>query len=417
MIAPRARSAASIWTVLTLLFGGCLCATRELPAAWEGTFSAQLMWARRVSVPRYDSYAFPWILGGDGGAWLAARAGDRKMTRIERDGTLAFLALEHIGSESTGLPIAVADDFLLVREAGLHPSRLSLLACNAGSGELQWRVRMSQRAGGTSTGGPTLALPGADRVIAAETGQVRCLDLKTGREQWRVPWTEEFRSLGRLAAGGKSLYCANARVVFSLDLATGGILWTKALGDTHSHVSCDIHVSPPSVYVGYHTTSDAGERAELAVARLDQLTGETVWIHAQEWRDVGREYLAPHVTGVALHGPVVVLGTTIGLSGVDAMTGRTLWTLRREELETRALLAGPILFSDHAAACARETTFGFSPRTGKVLWRFPIGGRWLLGRAGSQVLHVAGQVLDDDGLPPSFVAALSAQRQAADEDD
>lgn len=194
-----------------------------------------------------------------------------------------------------------------------------------------WRVEL-----GPSYSGPIVT---ADRVFVTETRDkktehAQALDRKTGKSLWEASWTgaisvpffakangDWIRSTP--AVDGDSIYVAGIRdVVVCLDTASGQERWRADLmAKFNAPVPAFGFCASPLV-LGEHLYVQAGG----GFVKLDKRTGDVVW---RTLDDAGGMYgsafsspLPATLNGVAQ----ILVQTRQKLAGVDAETGKVLWS-------------------------------------------------------------------------------------------
>ena len=208
---------------------------------------------------------------------------------------------------------------------GLDPSRLEKL----------WRADL-----GPSYSGPVIA---GDAVIVTETRDkqtehVRALDRATGRELWHVSW-EGAMTVPFFAASngswiratpcvdGDRVYVAGMRDVLAcLDVATGREIWrVDFTQELESPLPAFGFVSSPLVR-GDHVYVQAGS----GFVKLEKATGKVVWrVLADGGGMMGSAFSSPYPA--ALGGvPQILVQTRDELAGVDPEVGTVLWKTKVE---------------------------------------------------------------------------------------
>ena len=194
-----------------------------------------------------------------------------------------------------------------------------------------WRVEL-----GPSYSGPIVT---ADRVFVTETRDkktehAQALDRKTGKSLWEASWAgaisvpffakangDWIRSTP--AVDGDSIYVAGIRdLVVCLDTATGQERWRADLmAKFNAPVPAFGFVASPLV-LGEHLYVQAGG----GFVKLDKRTGEVVWRTLDDAGGMnGSAFSSPlpaTLNGVAQ----ILVQTRQKLAGVDAETGKVLWS-------------------------------------------------------------------------------------------
>ena len=194
-----------------------------------------------------------------------------------------------------------------------------------------WRVEL-----GHSYSGPIV---GSDRVFVTETRDaktehVQALDRTTGKSLWEASWTGSLSVPFFAKANGDwirstpaidqdSLFVAGMRdVVVCLDVATGAERWRSDLkAKFQSPVPAFGFVASPLV-MGDHVYVQAGG----GFVKLDKHTGEVVWRVLEDGGGMyGSAFSSPFPT-ILNDVPQILVQTRKKLAGVDAATGKVLWS-------------------------------------------------------------------------------------------
>ena len=194
-----------------------------------------------------------------------------------------------------------------------------------------WRVQL-----GSSYSGPIVA---GDRVFVTETRDaktehVQALDRKTGKSQWEASWTGSISVPFFAKANGdwirstpaldqNSLYVAGIRdVVVSLDAATGKEQWrTDLMAKFKAPAPAFGFVASPLVLGDYVFVQAGG-----GFVKLDKKTGEVAWRVLEDGGGMyGSAFSSP--LPATLNGvPQILVQTRQKLAGVDAESGKVLWS-------------------------------------------------------------------------------------------
>ena len=194
-----------------------------------------------------------------------------------------------------------------------------------------WRVQL-----GSSYSGPIVA---GDRVFVTETRDaktehVQALDRKTGKSLWEASWTGSISVPFFAKANGDwirstpaldqdSLYVAGIRdVIVSLDVATGKEQWrTDLMAKFKAPVPAFGFVASPLVLDDYVFVQAGG-----GFVKLDKKTGEVAWRVLEDGGGMyGSAFSSP--LPATLNGvPQILVQTRQLLAGVDAESGKVLWS-------------------------------------------------------------------------------------------
>jgi len=284
--------------------------------------------------------------------------------------------------------VVVHDHSMYVLRADARGPRV--VAVDAATGAARWE------AAGESVG-----------YLAADAERVYCLaspgrgalalvalDAATGRARWHYeqPWPHPLREPSRPVplAGGRVCWSANGSL-HVLDAGTGEPLWTRSVAAGRL-LSCAV-ASGDDLYVVSATTlhclagATGGERWQQ---RLDDSAGRGRPLLAL---DGGRAYIARPRPGsgsdvfcldlaarsllwrraapaarflLAADGVVCLRGGPV--AGLDAATGKVLWTRRAEGCGPLTWFGGQIHFVD---STEQGRLVAVEPRTGRAAWELP----------------------------------------------
>lgn len=194
-----------------------------------------------------------------------------------------------------------------------------------------WRVEL-----GKSYSGPIVA---GDRVFVTETRgakteHVQALDRKTGKPLWETSWAGSISVPFFAKANGDwirstpaldedALYVAGIRdVVVCVDAATGQERWrTDLMAKFNAPVPAFGFVASPLVMAD-HVYVQAGG----GFVKLDKKTGAVAWRVLEDGGGMyGSAFSSPYPT--TLNGvPQILVQTRQKLAGVDAESGKVLWS-------------------------------------------------------------------------------------------
>jgi eukaryotic-like serine/threonine-protein kinase len=291
---------------------------------------------------------------GDGTLYALERATGRVVWRFDAGGPVHASP-----AVSGGLVVAAT-----------LPGRI--FALDEGSGRLRWSVRTgaplplnTAPAGGWDMYASSPAVAGGTVVIGAGDGGIYALDLRTGRQRWRVQTRGRVRATPAVAGGMVVVGSFDGRV-YALDLATGAERWVfRTVGDTldskkfgfdRRAVQSSAAIADGMVFVG---SRDGG------LYGVDAATG------AYRWRATHRGSWV--VGSPAVHEGSVYVGSSDGhfIHAVEARTGRELW---RHETGAN-VLSSPLRIGDALVVGTMRTNAGIGDllaldaATGTVRWR------------------------------------------------
>ncbi len=206
---------------------------------------------------------------------------------------------------------------------------------------------------GPSYSGPIVA---SDRVFVTETKDnqyevVHALDRATGKELWQVQWEGVMQVPFFAAANGswiratpaydgERLYVAGMRdVLVCIDAASGNVVWKRDfVTETGSKLPQFGFVSSPLLVEG-HVFVQAGG----GLAKLNKLTGETVWMTLEDGGGMyGSAFSSPvHATIAGV--PQLVVQTRSKLAGVSLDEGSVLWSQEIEAFRGMNILTPTVI--------------------------------------------------------------------------
>jgi outer membrane protein assembly factor BamB len=206
---------------------------------------------------------------------------------------------------------------------------------------------------GPSYSGPIVA---ADRVFVTETKDkqyevVRALDRETGEELWQVQWEGAMQVPFFAAANGswiratpsydgERLYVAGMRdVLVCIDAEDGNIIWKHDfVAETGSKLPQFGFVSSP-LLVGDHIFVQAGG----GVAKLNKLTGETVWTTLEDGGGMYGSAFSSPVFATIAGVPQLVVQSRSKLAGVNPEDGTVLWSQEIEAFRGMNILTPTVI--------------------------------------------------------------------------
>jgi outer membrane protein assembly factor BamB len=164
---------------------------------------------------------------------------------------------------------------------------------------------------------------------------VTALDVNTGKVLWQQSYASEQKKnqyavrMGKgpnatpLVAGGRLFTLGSTAILNAWDVQTGRRLWRKDYSKTvdFSRMFCGTSASPTLVDGAIIVQIGSDVHGGRIVA-LDPATGESRW----EWTGPGPGYATPIQIAAAGVSQIVTL-TNQSLLGLDARTGKELWTV------------------------------------------------------------------------------------------
>lgn len=198
-----------------------------------------------------------------------------------------------------------------------------------------------------------------DRVYITETVNerdefVRCLDRKTGQQQWEVNWTGSMKVPGFAASNGSwirstpaysdgKIYVGGIRdILVCIDAEAGDIVWQKdfpTLNNTPIPMFgcvCSPLVDGDFVYM----------QAGGAMHKLDKKTGTAIWQTVSDGPGKNSSvFSSPTIETVAGVRQLLIQGRE-SLTGVDLETGDVLWDLVTPAFRGMSIIT-PTVFDDN----------------------------------------------------------------------
>lgn len=228
------------------------------------------------------------------------------------------------------------------------------------SGFLVWKQKV-----GRSSMGCNPCISGDTVVFPKGQSSLIALDCKNGEVRWEVTLEKESYQdiyIDSLSSDGTVITGIGANTLYTMDAATGRMLWSKPL---RARIDC---YNPLSVVDGILYYIDPVGSGTMCVAR-NSMTGEALWKHT----------VAEYVLNTGGGDVVVKNGRAFAimdkLFSFDAKSGNLIWqTDLKKELSfsqpsSRLLVDGGIVLlgtTDRVAA--------FSADTGRFLWTVTTGG-------------------------------------------
>jgi len=163
---------------------------------------------------------------------------------------------------------------------------------------------------------------------------VMAIDLASGKVLWQQKYPAPFQknqyavkmakgpNSTPLVLGDRLLTLGGTAVLTAWDIATGRQLWSKDFSKTvdTSKLFCGTAASPLAV-AGLVVVQVGSDVRGGQILALEPATRAAKW----EWRGPGPGYASPVVIDIAGKEQVVTLSNS-SIIGVDAMTGKELWT-------------------------------------------------------------------------------------------
>ena len=206
--------------------------------------------------------------------------------------------------------------------------------------------------------GKSPAVKGKDAPKAKDTGDefVLCYDADTGKELWRTKVGPVFRNPNGQGPrctptiDGDKLYVLSPHgLLVCMTAAEGSILWEKDLKkEFGGHMMSIWGYSESPLIDGEKVVVTPGGKKAAMVA-LDKATGAKIW-SCEIPKDSGAGYASiakAQVGGLSMY--ITFLGKDPGLIGVDAKTGKFLWSYSKAANTTAnaptALVNGDYVFA------------------------------------------------------------------------
>ena len=176
-------------------------------------------------------------------------------------------------------------------------------------------------------------------------------------------------TLYRPAPGGNQ----DEEVVIALDAETGSTIWEHRFASPMAGAQFGTYIGPHSTPL---VTADrvfaAGSRKQLF--SLDRATGKVIWS-----RNLIKEYGAPegdrgYAASPLLYRDLLIVsvgGPDQALAAFNAATGALVWKSGDYQHSPASPLLIRVGDQDHVAYLAGNAVAGFDPATGRVLWSYP----------------------------------------------
>ena len=224
----------------------------------------------------------------------------------------------------------------------------ALVAVNADTGKLRWRVRI-----GPSESSP-LVVDGTV-YVGDWNGRVYAFSAATGARRWSFQTGDKVKD-AMAYAGGRVYFGSYDHHVYALNARTGKLFWRASaqqrLGPRGRFYSTPA-VAYGRVYIGSTDGKMYSFGATSGKLRWSHGTGDYVYSSPAVWE---RRVYAGSYDGT--------------LYCFDAATGDVCWKFKAQG----AISGSPIVISDVLYfSTLKGRTFGLDPRTGKVLWAFRRG--------------------------------------------
>jgi outer membrane protein assembly factor BamB len=187
---------------------------------------------------------------------------------------------------------------------------------------------------------------------------VLCLSESTGKILWTAPFTSAYRDGGPrctpTVAGNRVYGLSPLGVLVCVDAEGGSILWQKDLKkDFGGKMMSGWNYSESPLVDGAKLICTPGGK-DAAMVALNKETGEPIW-KCEAPKNCGAGYASIVIAEVGgIRQYITLLGRELGLVGVNAKTGKFLWSYPKVANGT-ANIPTPIVKGDHVFA---STAYG-----------------------------------------------------------
>ena len=177
---------------------------------------------------------------------------------------------------------------------------------------------------------------------------IRAVDVASEEELWAadVPRSSELPLLFPVTASGEMIFVSDENQVHALDSATGESVWSFEAGDADGGIVQD----PPAGSNGMVYL-----RSYSAAYALEESTGKQLWKYDIDYDYWGRP---PYI----VDGVWTLVGLDV-LHGLDAATGRILWSFEEDRASFVSGIAEGMVF-----VTGDEAFYALDAATGKELW-------------------------------------------------
>lgn len=258
------------------------------------------------------------VVRGDGTSYVAS--GGMELLAIKPDGTLDWKYLTAAGTD--GDPVVTREGTIV------YPSEEGAVYAFEPTGKLIWKSDIA-----TGPGHADAAMAQSctgSLVVGGENGFV-ALDVKTGKPQWKLPVTGMYQAVSStavLSAEGTMYGVDGGGVGYAVDVATGKVLWSRAMAS--GGASCFARIGGTLFVVlidGKLHAVDAGTGAEL----WSQPVGYSLT------RPVGR------ISGPVIDGNMrIYINSTDGFVYAFDTTGKQLFRIAASGAARAQLFSGTI---------------------------------------------------------------------------
>lgn len=196
-----------------------------------------------------------------------------------------------------------------------------------GGPEVLWTLPLGEGWGGAAIkAGKVYVL---DR-MGDEKDFLRCLDLETGKEQWRYA----YNAPGRLShPGSRTVPTLDGNYVYScggfghvlcLDIRTQKPVWQKNIWTDFGGRELPRWGISQNPLIYNNLLILASQTDKAGVVAYNKLTGEVVWISSKLPGSAG--YVSPKIITIAGSDQLVMISAKGAVMGMDPKTGQTLWS-------------------------------------------------------------------------------------------
>jgi outer membrane protein assembly factor BamB len=233
----------------------------------------------------------------------------------------------------------------------------NIYALSAGTGRTIWRTNV----GATMESSP--AFDSRYLYMADQNGVVRALALATGKVVWKYQAGGAVKH-GPAVVGGRVYFGDYGGGMYCLQASTGHQIWHSTTDGLSSGLRSGNFFSTPAVAYGRVYIGNTDDKLYSFVAA----TGQVAWTYTMpNWA-----YGSPAVSD----GRVFATSFDGTFAAFNARTGAVLWQHRLpfKSLASPTVIGPYVYVTDLGPSPgSRGRTFGYDPRTGKLVWRFGDG--------------------------------------------
>ncbi len=268
-----------------------------------------------------------------------------------------------------GVPLVASGRFYFAEKS-------NITALDANTGARLWSTTIRNNPAALTS----KILAQGSRIFLPDYPDVFSLDAATGQILWRYT-PDSAASVGEAAVDDRAMYIGTrAHKVYALDINDGHPIWTVDVGPGWPYLGMvqGISLAGDTVYAGVtHWIAENGYLQSAVIVALDRRTGRELWRYEGAGNQNGI-VATPVVAGNDLIADDVIFGSVFA---VNRFTGKEIWR-RSSAPGGYGPQDSPIILGDTAFIASNDTYFyALDSKSGRSFWS-------ALGRGGSYTAGV-----------------------------